>query len=117
MENFAGGCIKEPLALLGLHETRLNHRVADCAGAKARGVLKNSVYAFRFPRATVKFCGLTKSGGLFFYSIFEFDPGQYIRNSFRSIESLKSSLGTLAKLEDHRQTRLATAIIARLVVP
>ena len=26
--------------------------------------------------ATVKCCGLTQSGGLFFYSIFEFDPGQ-----------------------------------------
>ena len=32
------------------------------------------------------------------------------------LQSLKASLGTSAKFEDHRQTRLATAIIPRLVV-
>ena len=38
-----------------------------------------------------------------FFSIFEFDPGQYIRNPFRYVESMEASLGTPARLEDYRQ--------------
>ncbi len=38
----------------------------------------------------------SKSGGLFFNSIFELDSRQYVGNQFRAVESLKASLGALA---------------------
>ena len=38
----------------------------------------------------------SKSGGLFFNSIFELNSRQYVGNQFRAVESLKASLGALA---------------------
>ncbi len=40
----------------------------------------------------------SKSGGLFFNSIFELDSRQYLGDQFRAVESLKASLGA-----HHRQ--------------
>ncbi len=38
----------------------------------------------------------SKSGGLFFNSMFELNSRQYVGNQFRAVESLKASLGALA---------------------
>ena len=65
----------------------LNFRMED---REARGI--PSIYS----EILSKVVDGSKSGGLFFNSIFELDSRQYVGDQFRAVESLKASLGALA---------------------
>ena len=67
-------------------------------------------------RATVKCCGLGRSGGKFFDSVYECHISQNLREQLIPIEALEATLSTLAEFEDHRQASPATEVVPGFVV-